>query len=112
MEQEIRKAEKVTKELKSKRSKMEDKLLREFGKEDIDGCKGKLGVASIGTAEFPSIKDRRKFDQYVLENKAFDLFQNRLSSKAFFARRDEGVKVPGVAVFERIRISIRKRGRK
>jgi hypothetical protein len=112
LEREIDRSEKVVKGLKQQRAQLEDKLLHDFEKEDIDGCRGKLGIAGIRTAEFPSIKDRQKFDKYVLKHRALDLFQNRLSSKAWKARVEEGEKVPGIAVFERIRISIRKRGRK
>lgn len=107
----IKKAESEVKDLKSIRYKLESKLLKDFDKEAIDGCKGARGVASIRKAEFPSIKDRRKFDKYVLKYKALDLFQNRLSAKAFFDRREEGDLVPGVAVFERIAISIKKRSK-
>lgn len=110
MDQIIRSAEGKIKDLKRARAELETKLLRSFDKEDIDGCKGKRGVASIKKARFPSIKDRRKFDKYVLRNKALDLFHNRISSKAYFDRLEDGEVVPGVEVFERIGVSIKKRG--
>lgn len=108
----IREVEKVIKELKRKKSRLEVRALRKFEKDDIDGCRGKLGQARINTTPFPSIKDRRKFDRYVRKHNAFDLFQNRINSKAYKARVEEGEEVPGVNVFERVSISIRKRGKK
>lgn len=104
--------EAALKKLKQKRAKMESKLLRAFKKQDIDGTKGKIGVARIRTATFWSIKDRRKFDKYVLKHKALDLFQNRPSAAAIKARHDEGETVPGLSSFERIGITITKRGAK
>jgi hypothetical protein len=109
LEQEINEAERQVRELKQQRAKKEANLLRQFGKEDIDGCKGTRGVASIRTAQFPSIKDRRKFERYVIKNRAFDLFQARVASRAYFDRIEEGEEIPGVKVFERISVSIRRR---
>lgn len=98
--------------LKKKRAALETKLLKGFAKEDIDGCKGARGTARIRRAEFPSIKDRRAFDKFVLKHKALDLFQNRVSSTAWKARLEEGQKVPGISVFERIGVTVTKRGSK
>jgi hypothetical protein len=108
-DQKIDAAEGVVRGLKEKRRELEDTLLKMFKGQDIDGCKGKTAVARVSKARFPSIKDRRKFDIYVLKNKALDLFQNRISSKAYFARLEEGEKVPGISIFERISVSINKR---
>ncbi len=105
----IKSVEESLRGLKSKRAELETKLLRAFDKEDIDGCKGKRGLARIKKARFPSIKDRRKFDKYVIKHKALDLFQNRVSSTAYFARLEDGEAVPGIAIFERIGVSITKR---
>lgn len=104
--------ESALKKLKQKRAKLEVQLLKSFKKEDIDGSKGKQGVARIRRATFWSIKNRRAFDKYVLKHKALDLFQNRPSVAAIKARHDEGETVPGLASFERVAITITKRGAK
>lgn len=106
----IKAVEADLKELKRTRAKMESKLLKGFDKEDIDGCKGTRGVGHIRRAKFPSIKDRRKFNKYVLKHKALDLFQSRVSAQAYNDRLEEGEQVPGVEVFERISVSVTKRG--
>lgn len=108
----IEKAEKVVRDLKRSRALLEGKLLQKFKREDIDGCRGKRGAARVLIARFPSIKDRSKFDKYVFKHRALDLFQNRISARAYQARLDEGEAVPGVSVYERTSISIRKRGAK
>jgi glutaredoxin 2 len=109
-DQTIKKIEKTLKEAKQLRAEVENEFLRAFEKDEIDGCKGSRSSASIRTAQYPTIKNRNKFEKYVLKKKAFDLFQSRVTAKAYFARLDEGETVPGVEVFERIRVSVRKRG--
>lgn len=101
--------EAALRKLKQKRAKLETKLLKAFDKDAIDGCKVKHGTARIRKADFPSIKDRKAFDAYVLKNKALDLFQNRVSSTAWKARLEDGQKVPGISVFTRIGVTITKR---
>jgi hypothetical protein len=108
----IKKIEAQLRDAKRERAVIETDFLKAFEKSDIDGCKGARGVANIQKAEFPSIANRKKFERYVLKNNAFDLFQSRVTAKAYFARLEEGETVPGVKVFERIRVSVRKRGSK
>lgn len=69
------------------------------------------GVAGIKKAAFPSINDRKLFWKFVIAKKAYDLLQNRVSKKAYDDRAEDGVIVPGISVFEKFGISIRKRGR-
>ena len=97
-------------DLKKSKGLIEGRLLKRFGKDDIDGCKGSRGVARISTTQHPSIKDRKKFLKYVRQNQAWDLFQNRVASKAYFDRVDEGEDVPGVGVFEKTSVRVTKRG--
>lgn len=106
----IKEAESEVTELKQRRAKLEKVLLHEFDKEDIHGCKGQRGVARIRTAEFPSIKERAKFIKYVAKHKAYDLFQNRIASKAYFDRLENDEVVPGVEIFKRVAITVTKRG--
>lgn len=108
-EQLIDKAEARLRELKRQREAMQAKLLRSFDTEDIDGCKGRRGVASVREAHFPSIKDRRKFERYVIKNRAFDLFQGRVAARAYFDRIEEGEEIPGVKIFKRVTVSITRR---
>ena len=112
LQAQIKKAEKGVSELKKDKALIESRLLKRFGTDDIDGCKGKRGVARISTTQHPSIKERKKFLKYVVRNEAFDLFQNRIASKAYFDRIDEGEEIPGVGVFEKVSVRVTKRGSK
>lgn len=108
-DKEIAKANAVVSELKRERSRMEARLLKSFDKEDIDGSKGGRAVAYVKSGRHPKIKDYRKFMKYVLKKRALDLLQNRVSSRAYFDRLDEGEEVPGVEIYTSIGISVRKR---
>lgn len=105
----ISKAEKVVKDLKTERRRLENKLLKAFDKDDIEGAKGKKGIAAVRKSAHPSIKDRSKFMRYLIKNKAYDLLQNRIASRAYFDRLEEGETIPGVTVFENFRVSVRAR---
>lgn len=109
---EIAATNKLLTEQKRRRAKLEDRLLRSFDKDDIDGCKGKTGVASLRRLRIPQIKNLRRLHKYILKHDALDLLQNRVSSKAYMARLEEGESVPGVEVFTKVSISVRKRGSK
>lgn len=112
LDMEINRAKKVVKDLKSRRYKLENKLLRSFDKDDIDGCKGKMGVASLRKLRIPQINNLRRFHKYILKHKALDLLQNRVAKGAYMARLEEGEAVPGVGIFTKVSISVRKRGSK
>lgn len=109
LDKQIDDAEDVVKELKLTRKEIEDKLLKKFKRQEIDGLIAKRCKASIKHGRYPSIADRPKFFKYVRVNKAFDLFQSRVNSKAYFARLNEGEQVPGVKVFDKFSISLRAR---
>lgn len=111
LDREIKAAESALNVLKRERAELETALLEDFDKQDIDGCKGRLGVASVRRARFPTIKDWKKFEKYVFTHRALDLMHRRVASKAYFDRLEEGDRVPGIEVFERVGVSITKRGR-
>lgn len=112
VDQEIHRIHKELTEVKQKRAKLETRLLKNFDKKKVDGCRTSKAVSSIKKTDFPSIGDRKKFFKYVAKAKAFDLLQSRIASRAYFDRLEEGEEVPGVKVFTRISVSIRKRGNK
>lgn len=111
-DQKIKKQHTVLAKLKSERAALETKLLKTFKQQELDGARGVKGAARINRRDLVSIKDRTKFNAYVLKNKAFDLYQARVSTEAYFARVEEGETVPGVGIFPKISISITKRGAK
>lgn len=110
LEVEITKAEVALKKLKDQRAALEARMLLKFEAEDLDGTKGRLAIANVKTARFPTIKQRNKFDKYVERTGSLHLFQNRIMSKAYFEMLEEGERIPGVEIFKRTSISITKRG--
>jgi len=62
--------------------------------------KGSLGTLSIRTSEQPVVNDWDALYQFILQNKAFDLLQRRVSSTAYRDRLEDG-EVPGVTTFEK-----------
>ncbi len=87
-------------ELKSSARVQEGKLMRDLQKQEISSGKGKRALVSISIRKAVRLKDRKKIDQYVKKNNAFDLFQNRLNSKAVMDRLEEGEEIPGISIDE------------
>lgn len=108
----IKEAEEETKELRRRRTKLESRVFKDFKKVDIKGTTTTRAIAEIKSRKHPSIKDRAKFQRYVKRNQAFDLYQNRLNSKAYFDRLEEGEQVPGISIFESFKIHVKARRRK
>lgn len=109
-DQDIDVVERQLKKLKDKRAIMERKLLGQLQDGKLEKAAGHKAIASITKREIPTIKNPRKFQKFVIKNNAFDLYQNRVASRAYFARREDGTVVPGVEVFKKVSVSIRKRG--
>jgi len=109
VDQEIDELEAKLRALKQRREKLAAKCLAAMNKQQTDGCKGLLALANVKTTRHPSIKNRAKFDVWVMKHNMMHLLQNRVSSKAYFELVEDGVKVPGVEVFEKVSLSIIKR---
>ena len=62
----------------------------------LDSGRGSLATASITTDDQASVKDWEAFENYILENKSFDLLQRRVSITAVRARWENSEVVPGV----------------
>lgn len=89
------------KKLNRKRADLELKLMMQLDKQQIKKASGKRMNAAISSRRHPSIKDAVKFNAYVQKHRAFDLYQRRINSKAYFDRLEQGDTVPGVDVFEK-----------
>ena len=105
-DKEIKAVEATLREAKSVREDIQQKLLEKLGSDKLNGAKGRLAVASVRETPHPSLSNRPKFLKWVIKNQAFDLFQNRIASKAYFDRIEEGEAIPGVKVFTSIRVSV------
>lgn len=100
--EEIRKAEYLVKE----------ELLKRFGKQQLDGAKGKVGSASAKMRDIPQFEDDAKFYAYLKKTGDFDLLQRRLNESAVKERWEAGKKVPGLKVFRTLVVNISKASKK
>src|SRR5271156_3623268 len=80
---------------KAKRDDIQAQLLKKFSVSKLNGARGRLGTAFVRSTDHPSIENRPKFLKYVISNKAYDLFQNRITPTAYFERVENGERVPG-----------------
>ena len=70
------------KEMIKEIEKLEAEALHKFGKEGLEGAKGKKATGFIQELDHYNVKDRRKLDAYVKRTGNFELFQNRVSGSA------------------------------
>lgn len=89
-------------------AKKKEALLKKFKKSDLNGARGKLGVASVVERDIPQIGDPQKFYAYIYKKKAFDLLQKRIATTAWVERSEAGERVPGVTVFRDVKLQVRK----
>jgi hypothetical protein len=109
-DQKIHSAESALGKLKKKRAVLEYKLRVKMEDSDLEKAAGVKSQAGIQRRTIYNIKNPVKFQKYVKKNDAFDLYQNRVASRALIARLEEGEAVPGIGKFEKVSVSIRKRG--
>jgi hypothetical protein len=90
------------------RAKLEARLLKKMKAQKVTSSKGSRALAFIKTTPHPRISHAGKFWKFVLKNKAFDLVQNRIASRAYTARIESGIEVPGTEVFTSVRVNVTK----
>ena len=95
---------------KKARADLEERILKDFTKEQIKSARGKSGQLTRTERNVPSISDWTKFCAYVKRHNAFELMQKRVTTEAYRERIDAGKKVPGVTVFTVVKLSISRKG--
>ena len=81
---------------------VEAELIELFTEAKLTAAAGASGAsAKLSKRPFPGISDRELFNAFVKEHDAFDLFTAKINSKAYKARADEGVNIPGVKIFSK-----------
>jgi len=66
-----------------------------------------VGSATIAAKERPFIVDYTLLEQYIVENKATDLLQKRLTESAVKARWEDGIRIPGVGLITEQKLTLR-----
>lgn len=97
--------------MKSYEVALQDHVLNNFKKDEVEGAKGKLASASISRTTVANVTDWEAFYKYIKKNEAWDMLQRRVNDAAYRARLDDKVAVPGVEAFGIIKLSITKAGK-
>lgn len=82
-------------------------LMDSFAEEELNQAAGKKGIAEIKRTNSFKISDRNLLEEYVYENQALDILQNRLSVNAVKERIEDGNEVPGIFSYEKVELKIK-----
>ncbi len=111
--QEQAKAQAKANELKEEADAIEDELIQNVRKADLDGAVGRTAKVRVTTSNVFNFNSEEpqafeKFIRYVVKTGAFDMIQRRVSNKAIRERLEEGVKIPGLVPFTQVKLSLTK----
>lgn len=73
----------------------------------IDSLAGDGVSANIQVKEKPYIVDYSQLEGYIVENRAIDLLQKRLTESAVKLRWADGIPIPGVGVMTETKLQLR-----
>jgi hypothetical protein len=94
--------------LKNLEQQLKNYFIETLPRSSATGISGAVACVRIEIKPIPQVEDWDKFYKYVHKHKAFDMLQRRLSEVAVKDRLDEGVKVPGVGIFNAKKVSVTK----
>jgi hypothetical protein len=66
-----------------------------------DTYKSTHGTVSVVTTEIPIVQDWAQFYEHISNTQEYDLLQRRISSTAWRERVEQGLGVPGTALYEK-----------
>lgn len=110
LDQQRAEAQRKVDALKTEYDALERHLIDALPKSELDGAIGKLATAKLITSTVPTVEDWTKLRAYIVREKAWDLLQKRTSAPAFRERWADKKAIPGVSVFNVIKLSVTKRG--
>lgn len=89
-------------------TKLEQWFIQELPDTDATGVAGKVARVQIKQKERPSVMDWDKFYDYIRKNRAFELLNRAVNTKAVKERWESGKQVPGVEKFAYKDVSVTK----
>jgi len=92
------KADKIAADLKEQEIGMKSWLIDVFREQLFEGMVIDQRITGLSDREVHEVEDREAFVDYLIQNRALDMLQFRISDPAIFAREDAGEPVPGVKV--------------
>ncbi len=87
-------------------------LLKEYGKENLKGAKGRKASASIKKRDIATVENFDFLIKHIKKTNDYDLLQRRVNEKAVKERWAAGKRVPGVGKFTSIKVVPHKLGAK
>lgn len=87
---------------------LREHLLTAFKKSQLEGARGSGVALSVSKTPCPSMEDWAAFLRYAKLKGNEDLLQHSVNTPAWRERHDAGKRVPGVKVFDAVRLSVRK----
>lgn len=100
--------ESKAKKLKEKMDLLEAAIITRLDKDETTMSRGKQATAILTEQEIPKVDDWDNFYGYIQENEAFHLLQRRPASTACRETLEAGEVIPGVSIFTKRAISLRK----
>lgn len=89
-------------------SKLEKWFIQQLPETDATGVAGKIARVQIKTKERPSVMNWDAFYDHIRKNRAFELLNRAVNTKAVKERWEEGKQVPGVEKFAYKDVSVTK----
>ena len=94
--------------LDEERKEIEEYLINELPKSQLEGVSGKLANAKIVTKKVPTAKDWDSIYKYISKTKSWDLLNKAINRKAVEDRWADGKQIPGIEVFNKVSVSLTK----
>jgi hypothetical protein len=95
--------------VKTDMAKLEAWLMKKLDEDGLTSFKTDHGTAFLTTTDFANVEDWDATLKFIIENKAYDMLQRRVSKDAVRAHIDDTKEVPaGIKYGTKLEISIRK----
>ena len=92
--------------LEEKKRKAQEVLSALMKKDGLESIRVQRGSTALVRSTVAKIGDWTALTAYIAKHKAFDLFQRRLTSKAYFDRVEAGEAIPGVTTEQVIHMKL------
>lgn len=103
--------EKIVEGMRANETVLTNHIIDNLPKGDTGAC-GKHHQAVVKLEDIPQVDTENGGWEhvwaYIIKNKAFDLLQRRLNTKAVMERLEDDVKVPGIKMFRATKVSLTK----
>jgi|LWDU01.1.fsa_nt_gi hypothetical protein len=100
------------KDLTNEMEELQSIILQRMEMEDMEMGSGSLATVRRSESIVPSVQSWDEFENYILKNDALYLLERRPASGSFRELNAQGITIPGVTPFTKIKISLTKKAKK